>query len=398
MSEYQYYEFLAVDQPLSDEQMRELRGISSRAKITPTSLTNTYSYGDFRGDPVELLTSHFDAHVHVANWGSYTFMLGFPRAAVDIDLLKQYAVEALSSYVGGLAVQERGDRVLVDFSFNEEEGRGGGWMDEGEAESWMPSMIQLRTDIMNGDLRAMYLAWLAGATVNLLEYADMDEDELDEVEADALESVEPPIPDGLGKLSAPLRKLTEFLALDTGLVSAAAERSEKLEVSPSDDDAMMAWITSLIPAEKHALLMRVARGETTVGAELRRRFRAASQPASSATASAGPRRTVRELVLAGRDRAEELKRKRDESAKRKREKELDELAGREEAVWRDVETLIEKRQGRPYDDAVALLKDLAELADFKERRSEFSDRLAALRERHRNKATFIDRLNAAHLE
>ena len=184
MSEYQYYEFLAVDQALSDEQMRELRGISSRAKITPTSLTNTYSYGDFRGDPVELLTSYFDAHVYVANWGRYTFMLGFPRAAVDVEALKQYAVDALSDYQDGVTVQERGDRVLVTLSYSEEEG-GGGWMDEGEAESWMPSMIQLRADIMNGDLRAMYLGWLAGATVNLLEYADMDEDELDEVEADA---------------------------------------------------------------------------------------------------------------------------------------------------------------------------------------------------------------------
>ena len=43
MSEFQYYEFLAVDRPLTAEQMAELRSISSRAEITPTRLTNAYS-------------------------------------------------------------------------------------------------------------------------------------------------------------------------------------------------------------------------------------------------------------------------------------------------------------------------------------------------------------------
>lgn len=38
MSEYQYYEFQAVDQPLNDKEMNELRSSSTRAEITPHSL------------------------------------------------------------------------------------------------------------------------------------------------------------------------------------------------------------------------------------------------------------------------------------------------------------------------------------------------------------------------
>jgi hypothetical protein len=38
MSEYQYYEFLAIDNPLTKQQQRELRGLSTRAQITATSL------------------------------------------------------------------------------------------------------------------------------------------------------------------------------------------------------------------------------------------------------------------------------------------------------------------------------------------------------------------------
>ena len=40
MSEYQYYEFAAVDQSLTPQQQAELRRRSSRATITPTSFIN----------------------------------------------------------------------------------------------------------------------------------------------------------------------------------------------------------------------------------------------------------------------------------------------------------------------------------------------------------------------
>ena len=46
MSEYQYYEFQAVDRPLTAKEMAELRSFSTRARITPTSFVNDYSWGD----------------------------------------------------------------------------------------------------------------------------------------------------------------------------------------------------------------------------------------------------------------------------------------------------------------------------------------------------------------
>jgi hypothetical protein len=51
LSEYQYYEFLAIDEALDARQMRELRALSTRARITPTGFVNTYHWGDFKGDP-----------------------------------------------------------------------------------------------------------------------------------------------------------------------------------------------------------------------------------------------------------------------------------------------------------------------------------------------------------
>jgi len=38
MSEYQYYEFLAVDHPLDERQQAEVHALSTRALVTATTL------------------------------------------------------------------------------------------------------------------------------------------------------------------------------------------------------------------------------------------------------------------------------------------------------------------------------------------------------------------------
>jgi hypothetical protein len=54
MSEYQYYEFRAIDRVLSDRQMQELRAISTRAAISRTSFSNCYTYGDLKANPSDV--------------------------------------------------------------------------------------------------------------------------------------------------------------------------------------------------------------------------------------------------------------------------------------------------------------------------------------------------------
>ena len=51
MSEYRYYEVQAIDRPLGEADMEALRILSTRARITATSFTNHYKWGDFKGDP-----------------------------------------------------------------------------------------------------------------------------------------------------------------------------------------------------------------------------------------------------------------------------------------------------------------------------------------------------------
>ena len=67
MSEYQYYEFVAIDRPLTRAEMAQLRSRSTRATITPSSFINEYHWGDLKGDPADWMRRYFDAFVYVAN-------------------------------------------------------------------------------------------------------------------------------------------------------------------------------------------------------------------------------------------------------------------------------------------------------------------------------------------
>ena len=92
MSEYQYYEFQAIDRPLDDAAMEALRDISSRAEITRTSMTNVYNYGDFRRNPDRLMEQYFDAHLYLANWGTRRLMFWLPARSFPIAQAKPYEV------------------------------------------------------------------------------------------------------------------------------------------------------------------------------------------------------------------------------------------------------------------------------------------------------------------
>ena len=80
MSEYQYYEFLAVDRPLAESDRKILRELSTRARITATQFVNSYQWGNFKGDPAKLMERWFDLHLYCANGGTRRLMLRVTEA------------------------------------------------------------------------------------------------------------------------------------------------------------------------------------------------------------------------------------------------------------------------------------------------------------------------------
>ena len=83
MSEYQHYDFRAIDRPLTKKEMAALRSISTWAAITATSFTNHYGWGDLKANPSKLLEKYFDAFVHLANWGTHEFYIRLPQESPD---------------------------------------------------------------------------------------------------------------------------------------------------------------------------------------------------------------------------------------------------------------------------------------------------------------------------
>jgi hypothetical protein len=92
VSEYQYYEFVAIDRPLSARQLGEVRALSTRAQVTPTSFVNTYEWGNFRGDPRVLMERYYDAFLYLANWVTHWLSFRVPSRLLDLPTAELYCV------------------------------------------------------------------------------------------------------------------------------------------------------------------------------------------------------------------------------------------------------------------------------------------------------------------
>lgn len=274
MSEYQYYEFVALDRPLTTVEQTEVRELSTRATITATSFVNEYQWGDFKGSPDELMQRYYDAHLYFANWGTHRVMFRLPRTLLDPELAEQYCVDPQVS------VCATSDHVILDMTSEDEPG------DEDEdLESSLSGIVGARSELAAGDLRPLYLAWLSGYGA-----WERDEDAFDDEDGDV---VEPPVPAGLGSLTASQRALADFLRVDADLLAVAAETSPALHATKQDPRGLAEHIAGIPASEKDRLLGLVATNQATrARAELLRGF--AGQPGGEI--SSRPRRTVAELL------------------------------------------------------------------------------------------------------
>jgi hypothetical protein len=373
MSEYQYYEFLALDRPLTEKQRAELRSISTRAEITATRFVNEYQWGDLKGDPQKMMERYFDAFLYLANWGTRRLMFRLPRGVLDPETADQYCYADTASLI------ETGSHLILSLYVDREPDDY--WEEPG---GQLAAMVQARSELAAGDLRLLYLAWLLA----------IQSDEVDD------EDTEPPVPAGLGNLSAALQAVVDFFEIDEDLIAVAAASSPSVQ----EPKGMAGWIASLPEQEKDALLARVTAGEgTQVQALLLHRFRAASgsPPAAPARTAAelwqvaGDRKAARAKAEERRQRAAEARSAAAQAAAHA--KHLDQLATRTEAAWEKAAELIETKRPRDYDLAASLLRDLQALADRQEDPAAFTKRFGELRAKHQRKPSLLDRFDQAGL-
>ncbi len=379
MSEYQYYEFQAIDRPLTAAEMSELRSVSTRARITPTSFVNEYAWGDFKGQPDLWMERYFDVFLYLSNWGSRRLKLRLPPRLLN-------PATALAYFGSDSAfVNVKSGKVILSFASNDEEG--GGWVD---GEGQLSSLISVRAELARGDLRALYLGWLLRVQAG----------EIDEQET------EPPVPPGLAQLSASLDSLAEFLRIDPDLLQVTAAASPPLADPSLERDEFLAWLGALASAEKDEVITRlVVESDQAVVPELLQRFLQQRSAAAAGPVTAG--RSVGQLLAAAKAQAKqrqrlEAERRAEEKARREREaalareNHLDGLVGREASLWAEVDSLVATTQAAGYDQALQRLVDLRDL-HARSRGGNFRQRIEALRQTHARKLAFIKRLDKAGL-
>jgi hypothetical protein len=372
MSEYQYFEFAAIDGPISDEGLRYARGCSSRASVSRVRWQNTYTFGDFHGN-VDTLLKYYDAHFYIANWGTVRLGLALPKGAIDPKAI-QSCVRGRKRHEDTLTVKEIGNRCIVWWERNEE--GGWGWT---EGEGIIDQLIGIREELLRGDYRSLFLGWLA----------DFCPDGSRDPEDGAI--VMPPIPAGLDQLSPALTALIKHFPVDRDALAIAAEMSH---ASKPDRIPIAEVLARLSESEMRALLARVAEGGgSVVMTELNRlTFPRVEIPISQAmNCTDFAAKTIETRASRQKQEAQAA------AAKRQREtvlrkQHLASVMQRADTLWSALNPLVDQRIASAYDQAAVQLRELrdayAQAGDI----GDFQQKLREFRVRYSNRPAMLRRI------
>ena len=380
MSEYQYYEFQAIDRPLTGKEMEELRSYSTRARITPTSFVNDYSWGDFKGNEDAWMEKYFDAFLYLANWGTHVLKLRLPARLLDAKTARSTALASTPR------LREKNGKVILTFQ-SPRTRKAGDWI-EGDGHLCV-------ADQRAGGPRPAATAALSTWAGSCARRAA--------ISMTMTSSHRCPL---VSPSSAPRSRVSSSSSGSTPISSRSQPRPARPRRHRAEAQAVSGTGWLGYPSREGRPLSTMIAGDTALASELVQRIRR-ERGDDDRGGAPSKRRTVAELLRAAEHAAEERRRVEAEQAARKaarrereaaaaRIKHLDKLAGTEPALWKRVEELIATKQPKRYDEAIGLLADLRDLAARKDG-ADFRRRLEALRAEHARKPTLIERLRKVAL-
>lgn len=366
MSEYQYYEFQAIDRPLTTEEQRAVSNLSSRVDPHPRRAVFVYHYSGLPADAKELLAKYYDAMFYIANWGTTRLMFRFPNTLINAKQIETYCVEHY------ITCERMGDYVVLDMRWDDEDWYGD-WV---EGEGSLDGLITLRDDILQQDYRVLYLAWLS-----VLHTWEITED-----------MVEPPVPPGLQKLTPSLRRFMEAFHVDESLVTIAAKASPaRQEISLSQ---LRQKIAALPRDDCDEWLLRLAQGKQAHLSLLFQRYLLSGQESLPTEIE---RRTVGELLSQAELEEQRTRKQLAAEAEARRIRELEALAPKAEDTWTFAEQLIQQGNGRAYDESIQLLVKLHDLAIHQGTERAYEQRLGRIRATYPRRRALLERLDKAGL-
>ncbi|MCC6568919.1 MAG: hypothetical protein IT315_06745 [Anaerolineales bacterium] len=369
MSEYQYYEWQTIDRPLTAREQSAVNELSSHMDtVTSTQAIVTYSWGDFKHDPQKVLLDYFDAFLYDSNFGWRRLIFRLPKSLVELTTFQPYLLE------DRIILEDHGKYFTLELQINDD----ADFFEWVESENILGQLTPLREQLLQGDMRALYLIWLkAIASENNSEGTKF----------------EPPVPAGLKKLNASLQALAEFFEIDPHLISAAADTSGQITSTPQPD--LESAIQKLSADERDSHLLQILRGEP--GAVLSLKKHLTELAGAKAASRAQPTRTTDELFGQAKRIQQEEERKAREEAKRKKIQRLEKLASNEDTFWAHVENLLTEKRAKTYDEATSLLAELKDMAKYKQREANFAKRFKLIVEKFGKSVALMDRFRRVGL-
>jgi hypothetical protein len=367
MSEYQRYEFMTVDRPLTRAQLVAVNKLSSHIEASSTHALIEYSWGDFKHDPIEVLHEFFDGFLYWANWGSPELALRFPHGILPADLIDGYDFEDFVTFT------RHADYDILDIHFGEMEA----------PDEWteydLGSLIPIRDELMEDDLRALYITWLASQHM----MGSYDEEEDYEINV-------PPVPPAFGTLTVAQQALAELLQLPQELLVAAARHSKAAE--PSADVDIAASIKLLSPERRDEYLVRLIRNEPGLSRLLVRELRELSRDTTRVTLPLGERVTYATLLAESKAIKARLERERREQERAAHLRHLQNIRDHQDDYWQQIEAEAIRGSGSGYDEATKLLVELREVAEHFNEAGQFQSHFRVWVRSHLRRPALIRRL------
>ena len=373
MSEYQRYEFMTIDRPLTRAQLDEVNALSSHIEASSTHALIEYHWGDFKHDPIEVLREFFDGFLYWANWGAPELALRFPHGILPKDLINGYDLDEFVTF------KRYPDYDILDIHFGEMEA----------PDEWvnyeLGSLMALRDELMEGDLRGLYIVWLAGQLM-----MNGYEDEEEEGEGEDEDVTVPPVPPAFGKLTAAQMALAELFRVPQELLVAAARHSSTAASSTGDDFA--AWVKLMPVDRQHDYLVRLASNEPGLGRQLVKELRELGLGKIRATPPTGEQVPFDTLIAESEAVKAQLEREKREQERQARQRHLQDIHDHQDDYWHQIDEAVMRGSGSGYDEATRILVELRGVAEQFKESQEFQARFRAWMRPHLRRPALVKRL------
>lgn len=247
----------------------------------------------------------------------------------------------------------------------------------------MARLTPVRDELLRGDIRSLYIGWLASVT------AEMPGDD----------EMEPLLLNGLGSLTLSQQALAQFLEVDPDILAGAGMGSPALKDGELSQKQMDQWINGLPLDEMKAVMKQILEGKGPQAERtVKNRFMAWRRSLKEGNAKA-PRRTVGELrknaKIAEKIRLEQEKSNREQreiQRRKEREAYLKNLSKDFPNVWKSVRQTVKRGSGLAYDQVCSALVDMHEAYSLIGSQKRFQQDLNRFMTGHMQRKALIQRL------